>query len=374
MPDLLLTARRVVTPARSFASGWLHVSGGRIEAVGAGDPPRPADLDLAGTVVPGFVDTHVHGGGGAAFDGGDADDVTRVVEAHRSHGTTTVLASLVTDTVAGLVDSCARLADLADDGLVAGIHLEGPWLSPGQRGAHDADLLREPNPADVDRLLAAARGHLRMVTIAPELPGADDAVRRLVAAGVVVAIGHTEATYDQARRALDAGATVGTHLFNAMRGLHHREPGPVAALLEHPDACVELICDGVHVHPAMLGLAAAAKPQHTVIVTDAMAAAGAADGDYRLGGLDVTVRDGEARLPDGTIAGSTATMAASVRFAVRRAGLSLEDAVRAATATPAALHGLGSVGALRPGSHADLVVLDDDLAVTRVMHRGTWLP
>lgn len=373
MPDQLLTARRVVTPARTFAPGWLHVSGGRVEAVGAGEPPRPADLDLGGTVVPGFVDTHVHGGGGAAFDGGDADAVTRVVEAHRARGTTTVLASLVTDTVEGLAASCERLADLADDGLVAGIHLEGPWLAPGQRGAHDAGLLREPKPADVDLLLETGRGHLRMVTIAPELVGADDAVRRLVAAGVVVAIGHTDATYDQARRALDAGATVGTHLFNAMRGLHHREPGPVAALLEHPDACVELICDGVHVHPAMLGLAAAAKPQHTVIVTDAMAAAGADDGDYRLGGLDVTVRDGEARLPDGTIAGSTATMAGSVRFAVREAGLSLEDAVRAATATPAALHGLGHVGALRPGTHADLVVLDDDLAVTRVMHHGTWL-
>ena len=373
MPDLLLTARRVVTPARTFAPGWLHVSGGRVEAVGAGDPPRPADLDLPGTVAPGFVDTHVHGGGGAAFDGGDADAVTRVVEAHRLRGTTTVMASLVTDTVEGLAASCARLADLADDSLVAGIHLEGPWLAPGRRGAHDPGLLREPEPADVDRLLEAARGHLRMVTIAPELVGADDAVRRLVAAGVVVAIGHTDATYAQARRALDAGATVGTHLFNAMRGLHHREPGPVAALLEHPDACVELICDGVHVHPAMLGLAAAAKPQHTMIVTDAMAAAGADDGDYRLGGLDVTVRDGEARLPDGTIAGSTATMAGSVRHAVREAGLPLEDAVRAATATPAALHGLGQVGALRPGAHADLVVLDDDLIVTRVMHRGTWL-
>ena len=190
---------------------------------------------------------------------------------------------------------------------------------------------------------------------------------------MVAAIGHTDATYDQARAALDSGASVGTHLFNAMRKLHQREPGPVAALLEHPDAYVELICDGVHVHPAMIGLAAAAKPHRTVLVTDAMAAAAAADGSYRLGRLEVEVRDGVARLSGGgAIAGSTATMATSVRLAVG-AGLTLEDAVRAATATPATLHGLARVGALRPGAYADLVVLDDDLRVSRVMHRGTWV-
>jgi N-acetylglucosamine-6-phosphate deacetylase len=365
----------VVTPARTFAPGWLHVAEGKVVAVGPGDPPRGADVDLAaGTVVPGFVDTHVHGGGGASFDGGDPASVERVVLAHRGHGTTTMLASLVTDTTEGLIRSVDGLADLADDGLVAGIHLEGPWLSPLHPGAHDPALLRAPDAPTVDRLVEAGRGHLRMVTLAPELPGASEAIRRLTAAGVVAAIGHTDASYDQARAALDDGASVGTHLFNTMRPPHHREPGPVVALLEHPDAYVELIADGVHVHPAMIGLAAAAKPHLTVLVTDAMAAAASADGDYRLGALDVEVRDGVARLASsGAIAGSTATMASAVRFAVRRAGISLEDAVRAATATPAALHGLAGVGALRPGADADLVVLDDDLEVARVMHRGRWV-
>lgn len=375
MPDLLLTAARVVTPARTFAPGWVHLEGERIAAVGPGPPPRPADLDLPdGTIVPGFVDTHVHGGGGASFDGGDPDSVARAVLAHRVHGTTTMLASLVSDTVDRLAASAARLGDLVDDGLLAGVHLEGPWLSPRHQGAHDPSLLTVPDHGSVGRLLEASHEHLRMVTLAPELPGAPEAIRSLVSAGVVVAIGHTDATYDQARAALDAGAAVGTHLFNAMRALHHREPGPVAALLEHPDAYVELIADGVHVHPAMIGLAAAAKPHLTVLVTDAMAAAAAQDGDYRLGSLTVEVRDGVARLPGaGAIAGSTATMASTVQHAVRRAGLTLEDAVRAATATPAALHGLTRVGALRPGADADLVVLDDDLAVQRVMRHGGWV-
>jgi N-acetylglucosamine-6-phosphate deacetylase len=213
-----------------------------------------------------------------------------------------------------------------------------------------------------------------MVTLAPELPGGLDAVRRLSALGVVAAIGHTDATYDQARAALDAGASVGTHLFNAMRGLHHREPGPVTALLEHPDAYVELIADGVHLHPAVLRLAATRKPHLAVLVTDAMAAAGAGDGDYRLGDLSVQVRDGTARLADsGTIAGSTLTMAAAVKFAIRFAGLAIEDVVRAATASPAAMLGLTKVGALRPGYRADLVVLDEQLDVLRVLHRGVWV-
>ena len=374
MPDLVLSAGRLVTPARILAPGWLHVSGERVAGVGPGDPPRPPDLDVPdATVVPGFVDTHVHGGGGAAFDGGDRTAVEQAVRAHRAHGTTTTVASLVTDTPQGLARSASALADLVDEGLLAGIHLEGPWLSAERAGAHDPALLGPPTPESVDRLVEACRGRLRMATLAPELPGAYDAIRRLVAAGVVVAIGHTEATYDQTRAALDVGATAGTHLFNAMRGLHHREPGPIAALLEHPDAYVELIADGVHVHPAVLGLAAAAKPHRAVLVTDAMAAAAAADGDYRLGRLEVTVREGVARLRGGAIAGSTATMASAVRFAVRRAGLSLEDAVRAATSTPAALHGLDHVGDLRPGADADLVVLDDDLEVQRVMRRGEWV-
>ncbi|MCW2793471.1 MAG: nagA [Nocardioides sp.] len=372
---MLLSAGRVVTPARVFAPGWVQVEGERIAGVGPGDPDRTPDLDLPdATVVPGFVDAHAHGGGGASFDSGSAEEAAAVTRAHLAHGTTSMMASLVTAAPETLLRSVAELSAAAEDGVIAGIHLEGPWLSPRRAGAHDPDLLTDPDPRQIEELLAAGQGHVRMVTLAPELPGGLDAIRQLTAAGVVAAIGHTEATYDVARAALDAGAGVGTHLFNAMRPLHHREPGPVAALLEHPDAYVELIADGVHVHPAALRLAAQAKPHLTVLVTDAMAAAAAQDGDYRLGRMTVTVRDGVARLSEGgAIAGSTLTMAAAVRYAVQVAGLPIEDVVRAATASPAAMLGLERVGALRPGYRADLVVLDADLAVRRVLHRGAWV-
>jgi N-acetylglucosamine-6-phosphate deacetylase len=297
-----------------------------------------------------------------------------VARTHLRHGTTTMTASLVTDTPSALNRSLRELAALVEDGLLAGLHLEGPWLSAKHAGAHDRALLIEPTERDVETLVEAAGGHLRMVTLAPELSGGLDAVRRLSTAGVVVAVGHTDATYDQARAALDAGASVGTHLFNAMRGIHHREPGPVTALMEHPDAYVELIADGVHLHPAVVRLAATPKPHRAVLVTDAMAAAGAGDGDYDLGPMRVEVRSGVARLAgQGAIAGSTLTMASAVRFAVLEAGLPIEDAVRAASASPAAMLGLDRVGALRPGLRADLVVLDADLAVHRVLRGGAWV-
>lgn len=364
----------MVTPARVFAPGWVHLTADRVAEVGSGEPSRPADLVFPdATIAPGFVDAHVHGGGGLAFTG-DPDAAAGAVAAHRRRGTTTMLASLVTETIDDLERAVRELASLVSDGLLAGIHLEGPWLSPKHAGAHRPDLLRTPDPASIERLLDAGDGAVRMVTLAPELDGGLDAVRRLTSAGVVVAIGHTDATYDMTRAALDAGASVGTHLFNAMRGVHHREPGPVVALLEHPDAYVELISDGVHLHPAVLAHAARTKPQLSVLVTDAMAAAAAEDGDYRLGPMEVQVRDGVARLASsGAIAGSTLTMARAVRHTATVVGLPLEEAIRSATATPARLLGLSRAGSLHPGSWADLVVLDEGLVVQRVMRRGAWV-
>ena len=367
----MLSAGALALPTGMVVDGWVVIDGERVLAVGAGPPPERPSWSLPGLVVPGFVDVHVHGGGGASFDGGSRSDVETVVRTHLEHGTTTMVASLVTDSLDGLAASCSSLAALADEGLVAGIHLEGPWLSPARAGAHEASLFVAPTLEAVDRLVEAARGHLRMVTLAPELPGALVAIPELVAAGVVVAVGHSDATYDETRAALEAGATAGTHLFNAMPPLHHREPGPVAALLES-SAYLELVADGVHVHPAVLALAWRAG--RTALVTDAMAAAGAADGEYTLGSLSVVVRNGEARLPSGAIAASTATLASSLRYATSMAGVPLPDALAAVTSTPAAMLGLEGVGDLAPGSYADLVELSDDLEVNRVMRRGAWVP
>jgi N-acetylglucosamine-6-phosphate deacetylase len=286
-----------------------------------------------------------------------------------------VAASLVTDSPDRTARAVRELAVLVAEGLLAGVHVEGPWLSPLHAGAHRRELLSAPTPAAVDALLAGGAGAVRMVTIAPELPGGVEAVRRLAEAGVVVAIGHTDASYDVTRAAIDAGARMGTHLFNAMRPLHHRDPGPVGALLDGP-VDVELIADGVHLHPAVLRTVFAARPGRCVLVTDAMAAAGLGDGDHQLGGAAVEVRDGAARLADGdgrgALAGSTLTLDAAVRHAVR-AGVPLLEAVTAATATPARAWGLDDVGALEPGRRADLVVLDEHLEVARVMRAGAWV-
>jgi N-acetylglucosamine-6-phosphate deacetylase len=372
----VLAAGRAVVPDRVLAPGWVEVVGDRLVAVGGGMPARRADVDLpGGVVVPGFVDLHVHGGGGASYTTGNQREAARVVDFHRRHGTTTTMASLVTAELTELEGVVVALADLVADGLLAGVHLEGPWLSPAQRGAHDPGLLRDPEGSEVARLLRLGRGTVRMVTLAPELDGGLAAVRQVVEAGAVAALGHTDATYAVTREALEAGATVGTHLFNAMRPVHHREPGPVLALLDDPRATVEVIADGVHVHPVMLRHAVTSKgPEQAVLVTDAMAATGMADGDYQLGGLQVQVVDGVARLAEGgALAGSTLTMDAAFRGAVHDSGLPLEVAARLAATTPASVLGLSDVGAIEVGKRADLVVLDQDLHVSAVMAAGAWV-
>jgi N-acetylglucosamine-6-phosphate deacetylase len=370
----VLVGGRVVVEERVLEPGWVLVREGRIAGVGDGEPPAGGSVeDLAGRwVLPGFVDMHVHGGGGAGFQDGSADEVARVVELHRRHGTTTMLASLVSAPLEDLERAAVRLAGLVQDGLVAGVHLEGPFLAEVRCGAHDPRHLRPPTEGALARLLRAGEGTIRMVTVAPELDGGLEAVKQLRDDGVIAAVGHTDATYAQTAAAIESGASVATHLFNGMRGLHHREPGAVLALLEAPEVTVELINDGVHVHPAVLASVLRwAGPARTALITDAMAAAGAGDGDYKLGGLPVEVRGGVARLAgNGSVAGSTLTMDAALRNAVN-AGVSIVDAARAAATTPATTlnlhHELGSIAA---GKRADLVILNDDLTVHAVIHHG----
>jgi N-acetylglucosamine-6-phosphate deacetylase len=365
---------------------WVVFDGDRITATGDGagwaaHAGRGAEVvDASGAVLtPGFIDLHAHGGGGFSYDDaasgdGSADAIGRALAAHRAHGTTRSVLSLVANPVAALERSLAAIADLAErDPLVLGSHLEGPFLAPGRRGAHNPDFLISPSPSVTGRLAAAARGTLRQVTIAPELPGALDATAALAEAGVVVAVGHTEADEELAQAAFDRGARLLTHAFNAMPGIGHRNPGPVVAAIRDERVTAELILDAVHVHPDVARLLIDAAAGRVALITDAMAAAGSADGSYRLGSLDVAVVDGVARLagPDGAtgaIAGSTLTQDQALRVATRRCGMSLRAAVTALTWVPARVLGIDHrLGRLAPGYAADAVLLNGACEV-----RAAW--
>ncbi|QKW08281.1 N-acetylglucosamine-6-phosphate deacetylase [Streptomyces sp. NA04227] len=375
--QLVLTGAHVVLPTGTVHDGRVVVAGGRIAEPSAGSGPDARVLDLTGHwLVPGFVDLHNHGGGGASFTAGDAEEILRGVQTHRLHGTTTTVASTVTGDMDVLMRQAGLLAELAEQGDIAGIHFEGPFISPCRKGAHAEQLLRAPDPAEVRKLVDAARGRARMLTLATELPGGLDSVRLLVDQGVIAAVGHTDATYEQTVAAIDAGATVATHLFNAMPTLAHRAPGPVAALLEDERVTVELINDGVHLHPAALRLAfRSAGDGRVAFITDAMDAAGFGDGTYRLGPLEVVVQGGVARLAEGdSIAGSTLTLDRAFHRAVTVDGLPVESVVRALSANPAALLGIDDrVGSLEPGKDADLLVLDAGFALRGVMRKGEWV-
>jgi N-acetylglucosamine-6-phosphate deacetylase len=400
--ELLLTGGRVVTPHGVLDGGSVLVRDGLIRAVlpaGAGaSQPGPAGgsvtdagghpggsvtdagdeterVDLAGRyLLPGFVDLHVHGAAGAAFDDG-AEAIATAVAAHRARGTTRTLLSLITASPADMTVAIrAAAAAAASDPSVLGIHLEGPFLAENRRGAHDPAKLLDPDPAVLERFLEAGDGRIRVVTLAPERPGGLDLVRRLVAAGVHAAVGHSDAGYDAAAAAFAAGADLVTHAFNGMRPLHHRDPGIVAAAMD-AGAVLEAINDGVHLHDATVRLLHAVAPDRLALVTDAMAAACAADGAYRLGSMDVTVTDGVARLTgQDAIAGSTLTMDVAVRRAVHDVGLDLVQAANAASLVPARLLGVDDrFGCIADGRAADLVVAGDDLAVQAVMVAGRWV-
>ena len=377
----LIHSARLVTDGAVVDEGWVLFDGPTIAATGSGDGWRPvldgtrpsAVVDAGGAwLTPGFVDIHNHGGGGASFDDGP-DAIRAAMAMHGEHGTTRFVLSLVTAPIATLERELAIVASLArTDPQVLGSHLEGPFLDPAHKGAHDPSLLVPAGPDSVERLLAAADGTLRQITLAPERDGGMDAVRRFADAGVAVAVGHTGADFAQTIAAFDAGASILTHAFNGMDGIHHRAPGPVGAATRTPGVTIEIINDGIHVHPEVVRLAFAGAPGRVALVSDAMAAAGYGDGEYVLGSLAVTVRDGVARLTEGgSIAGSTLTLDDALRRAVVDVGLPVAEAVRALTETPARTVGRGDdLGRLAPGYAADAVLLDGSFGVLGVWAEG----
>lgn len=382
-PEVALRGR-VVTPDAVLHDTVVVVRDGRIAHVGPASGWEGTTEPVGGTVLPGLVDVHTHGAVGHAFPDGSAASGRAVAEHHHAHGTTTLLASLVSAREPDLLTAVAAAADLADDGAVAGIHLEGPFLSPARRGAHEPAALAAPDTGLLERAVEAGRGHVRTMTYAPELPGATALAARARELGVLPSVGHTDADARTTTAALADGGGSVTHLFNAMPPLHHRAPGPVAAALQAAAcglAVVELIADGVHLADetvaAVLDLVG---PDQVALVSDAMGAAGIGDGTYRLGGLDVEVLEGVARLAgdapaqERSIAGGTARLVDVVRRVVQHAGVDLVTAVRAASATPARLLGLErEVGAVAAGLRADLVLVDDGLRPVRVMRGGAWL-
>ncbi|MCM6764348.1 amidohydrolase family protein [Rathayibacter sp. ZW T2_19] len=373
--SFVLHSARTVDASGVVPDAWLLVEDGVIAAAGRGGqwPRRPdlAVVDARGlTATPGFLDLHVHGGAGESFEDG-ADAIRAALRLHRSRGTTRSLVSLVSRPIGVLEESLATVAALAAvDPLVLGAHLEGPFLAPSRYGAHDPSALTAPDDESISRLLDAADGRLRQITLAPELPGALAAIERFTAAGVVVAVGHTATGAEGARAAFDRGATLLTHAFNAMPGIHHRDPGPVVAAFEDERVTLEIVLDGEHVDPRVAALAFRGAPGRIALVTDAMAAAGSADGAYRLGALDVDVSGGRAVLSGSrTLAGSTLTQDRALRIGLA-AGLDERVLVSALTATPARVLGRADLGALAPGFRADIVLLDAASEVRAVWAEG----
>lgn len=377
---------RVVAEGGVLEDAGVLWRGDTIVALGAGREldayPGAAEatwLDAAGGwVLPGFIDVHVHGGYGHDFMDGTPGAFAAIAAFHARHGTTGLLATSVTappEAIRRLLAAAAafRLAPGAPAAELYGVHLEGPFISPKWPGAQNPAFIAPPSIPWLEAWHAEFPGLIRMMTLAPEQDGALDAIRWLAARGIIAACGHTDAAFEDIERAVDAGLSHAVHTFNAMRGLHHREPGTVGAVLSEPRIAAEVIADGLHVHPACIRLLTAAKNnRNLLLITDAISAAGLGDGDYALGGLEVTVAKGAARLKStGALAGSTLTMLQAFRYMVGTIGLSVAEASELASGNPARRLGLYALtGSLAAGKRADLLLLDAALGMRQVWSLG----
>jgi len=411
VPVTAIYASRIFTPQEQLADSVILTENGRITAIGHRDevkiPSGAIDYVAAGmTVVPGFVDVHIHGAGGHDVMEASPAALDCITSTVARYGTTSILATTVT---ASVDETCRSLqgiaeyirahekreniepniepnversaeqqspapgaADLAAE--ILGIHLEGPFISKARRGVHPPDAIARPSVEILEKFRAASDGLIRIITIAPEIPGALDLIRYAVSHGIVAAIGHTDANFEQTQAAIQAGARHSVHFYNAMRPFSHRDPGVIGAILTEPDVTAEVIADGIHVAGPAIQVLLGTKGFDTVLLaSDATAATGMPDGNFRLGNFEVIVKDGVCRNAEGKLAGSTLTLDRALRYIVAL-GVPLLDAVRMATILPARRISLaGKKGILAVGADADLVVLTPDLRVVGTMTRGAGL-
>lgn len=384
MSTILLHAARALTPTAEISDAGILFRDGVIEAIGSRkDMTLPADAQeisaLGQTAIPGFVDVHIHGAGGHDVMEGTSQAMAAVAQTLARHGTTSFVATTVTaspDQTCRSVEGIARyitqqFETLQPKAEVLGVHFEGPFINKVRRGVHPAEWIQLPSAELLQRFLQCAAGQARILTIAPEVLGAIPCMKAAREAGVVVAMGHTDATYEQARAGIAHGAHHAVHCYNAMRPFSHRDSGVIGAVLTSPEVTAELIADGVHVEEAAMRLLLQAKgPGCVILISDGLSATGMPDGKYMLGQFEVTVSGGVCRNAEGKLAGSTLTLDRALRNVVAL-GISLPDAVRMLTANPAKLLGIEfKKGALRTGADADIVLLDENLQITNVWARG----
>jgi N-acetylglucosamine-6-phosphate deacetylase len=372
---------QVALQNRMVPSANVWISEGKIMKIDTEDLSIPEgdyeQLDGGGhLLVPGMIDVHIHGANGFDMMDGTEKSIQEVSSACASSGCTSFLATSVSSTLEDLLEmirSVKRVIGHEVGAKIAGIHLEGPYLNPKRKGMQNEKYLRHPNLEEMQLIFQEAGSLIKMVTIAPELPGGMELISFLKEKGVVIAIAHSDATYEEAKLAFASGASHVTHCFNGMRPIHHRDPGVIVAAFEEKHVSLQAIVDNVHLHPAIIRLMHTLKgPEGMVLITDALQAMGLGDGNYIFGGHHVTVSEGIARLEDGTLASSTVTMNEALRYTVET-GIPLIDAIKMASTTPANILALQQKGAITAGFDADLVLLDDEFKVLWTMVEGQIL-
>lgn len=379
MDRVIIANGRVITPWQVLEKGVVVVEGGKIAEVGEGFEPSGKSgatiIDATGrTVAPGYIDIHVHGGAGHDTMDATPQAIQGMAQFFSSHGVTSFLPTTVAaskeEILAAIENAALCQGEQAGGAQVLGVHVEGPYISPSKPGAQPAQFIRPAEPDEYCEFFAW--DNIKVITLAPEIPENNELITYAVQQGATVAVGHSAASYDEVLAAVRLGLSHSTHTFNGMRGLHHREPGTVGAVLTCDEIMAEIIADNIHIHPIVIKLLVQAKSvERTVLITDAIRAAGMPDGIYGLGGQRVTVKEGVVRIATGSLAGSTLTMDRAVENAMAAADLSLAEALRMASYNPARVIEMEKKkGSLEPGKDADIVLLDDELKVVLTMVGG----